>query len=302
MTLTTLHTLELARAPGTAVIWLSRPDKGNALDALTIAELLHVFTELLDDPDARVIVLAGRGDAFCNGLDLDSLTTCPSAGLVLQDEVKRGSTHLEPKAPLTGGGEAPTVRSEFFTDALESELQQAAQLLATIRDANKPVIVRAHGNCAGIGMALAAAATLTVAARDARFAHTGTLLGVTPALSAPLIAAAIGPRAARRWLLTGETMDASEAWRLGLAHELCEADELDARINHILGHLINAAPAAASATLALLRATDIPDPATQARALATSLQSPDAHAGIAARRHEQAPPWVEQILRDMPEE
>jgi len=261
MTLTTLHTLELARAPGTAVIWLNRPDKGNALDALTIAELLHVFTDLLDDPDARVIVLAGRGDAFCNGLDLDGVT-----------------------------------------DALESKLQQAAQLLATIRDANKPVIVRAHGNCAGIGMALAAAATITVAARDARFAHTGTLLGVTPALSAPFIAAAIGPRAARRWLLTGETMDASEAWRLGLAHELCEADELDARINHILGHLINAAPAAASATLALLRATDIPDPATQARALAASLQSPDARAGITARRHEQAPPWVEQILRDMPAE
>jgi len=261
----TVTTLELARAPGTAVIWLNRPDKGNALDALTIAELLHVFAGLLDDPDARVIVLAGRGDSFCNGLDLDGLT----------------------------GGQV---------QALESELQQAAQLLAVIRDAPKPVIVRAHGVCAGIGMALAAAATITVAARDARFAHTGTLLGVTPALSAPIIAAAIGPRAARRWLLTGETMDASEAWRLGLAHELCEADELDARINYILGHLINAAPAAASATLALLREADAPNPATQARALTANLQSPDARAGIIARRHEQAPPWVEQILQKMPGE
>jgi len=260
MTVATLHMLEIARAPGTAVIWLNRPDKGNALDAPMIVELLHVFTDLRDDPGARVIVLAGRGEAFCNGLDLDGLT-----------------------------------------GALPTELGQAAQLLAVIRDANKPVIVRAHGNCAGMGMALAAAATITVAARTARFAHTGTLLGITPALSAPLIAAAIGPRAARRWLLTGETMDASEAFRLGLAHELCEADELDARINHILGHLINAAPAAASATLALLREADAPDPAAQARALAVSLKTPDAQAGIAARRHEQAPPWVEHILREMPE-
>jgi len=43
------------------------------------------------------------------------MTTGQSEKLVLQDEVKRGSVHLEPEAPLTGGGETPTVRSEFFT-------------------------------------------------------------------------------------------------------------------------------------------------------------------------------------------
>jgi len=263
----TLQTVDLARAPGTAIVWLNRPDKGNALDAQTISGLLHVLAELLADADVRVIVLAGRGDSFCSGLDLDGLT-----------------------------GEQ--------THALPAELEQAATLLALIRDANKPVIVRAHGHCAGIGMALAAAATITITARDARYAHPGVLLGVTPHLSAPTIAAAIGPRAARRWLLTGETMDAPEAWRLGLAHELCEADELDARINHILGYLINAAPSATRETLALLRMTDtlIPDPATQARSLAATLQGPDAQAGTTARRDEQVPPWVAEILEKMPEE
>jgi len=261
------QTLDLARAPGTAIVWLNRPDKGNALDAQAVAELLHVLTELLADAEVRVIVLAGRGDSFCSGLDLDGIT-----------------------------GEQ--------TRAQPAELEQAATLLALIRDAGKPVIVRAHGHCAGIGMALAAAATLTVTARDARYSHPGVLLGVTPNLSAPLIAAAIGARAARRWLLTGETMDASDAWRLGLAHELCEADELDARINHLLGHLINAAPSATRETLALLRLTETPnpDPAEQARNLAACLQNPDAQAGIPARRQEQVPPWVEEILAKMPEE
>jgi len=260
MTLATLETLDIARGPGTAVIWLNRPDSGNTLNAHAIAELHHAFTDLIAESDVRVVVLAGRGDAFCSGLDLDWL-----------------------------------VRAQV------PELDPAAQLLAAIRDADKPVIVRAHGVCAGIGMALAAAATITVAARDARFSHPGVLLGVTPVLSAPLIAAAIGERAARRWLLTGETMDAAEAFRLGLAHELCEADALDARINHILGHLINAAPIATCDTLTLLRATDAPAPTTQTCDLAACLHSTEAIAGLTAHQQAQSPSWVQDLLRNLPE-
>jgi len=262
MTLAMLETLDIAHGPGTGVIWLNRPDNGNTLNAQAIAELHHAFTDLIADPDVRVVVLAGRGDAFCSGFDLD-----------------------------------------WLAGAQASELDPAAQLLAAIRNADKPVIVRAHGVCAGIGMALAAAATLTVAARDARFSHPGARLGVTPVLSAPLIAAAIGERAARRWLLTGEPLDAAEAWRIGLAHELCEADALDARINQILGHLIHAAPGAARETLALLRVADAcnPPPAEQARNLAAYLQRPDAQAGLTAHQQAQSPPWVQDLLRNLPE-
>jgi len=254
-------TLDLARSPGTAVIWLARPDKGNALDGAAIGELQHTLDGLLTDANVRVIVLAGRGEAFCKGLDLD-----------------------------------------WLSQASPAELQSAATVLATLSQADKPIIVRAHGACAGFGMALAAAATVTVAARDAQFSHPGALLGITPSLSAPVIAAAIGTRATRRWLLTGEIMDASEAWRLGLAHELCEADELDARINQILGHLINTAPAATRATLVLLHANNTLKPAAQVRDLAACLASADTRAGIAACRQQQAPPWVAKILREMSDE
>jgi len=62
-----------------------------------------------------VLVRMGAGRAVTQA-DEGWMTTSQSASLVLQDEVKRGSYHMEPKAPLTGGGEAPTERSGFFTD------------------------------------------------------------------------------------------------------------------------------------------------------------------------------------------
>ena len=187
---------------------------------------------------------------------------------------------------------------EWLPRASGQDLEQAAALLATIQHYAKPILARVHGICAGMGMAIAAAATMTVVARDSQFMHPGTRTGIAPEISAPYIAAAIGKRTAQRWLLTGDTMDAAEAWRLGLAHELCEIDELDARVNQLLGSLMRAAPSAVRSTLELLR-TDITsqDPNSQARRLAVSLGGADALAGLAASRSGQQPPWVERLLQ-----
>jgi len=252
-----LHTLDVAYGPQTAVVWLNRPDCGNALNGQAISELSQVLDGLTTDPDVSAIVLAGRGASFCSGLDLNWL---PSAS--------------------------------------QQDLEQAAALLAALRQSAKPVIARVHGACVGIGMAIAAAATITVAARNSQFLHTGVRTGVSPELSAPHIAAAIGARAARRWLLTGDAMDASEAWRLGLAHELCELDELDPRVNVILGSLMRAAPSASHAALNLLHGDGTAiDSASQALRLGVSLAGQDALAGLAAAREGRQPPWVERLLQ-----
>jgi len=252
-----LQTLDVAYGPQTAVVWLNRPDCGNALNGQAISELAQVLDGLAADPDVSAIVLAGHGPSFCTGLDLD-----------------------------------------WLPGASQQDLEQAAALLATLRQCVKPVIARIHGTCAGIGMAIAATATITVAARNSQFSHTGVRTGVSPELSAPYIAAAIGARSARRWLLTGDAMDAPEAWRLGLAHELCELDELDPRVNAILGSLMRAAPSASHAALNLLHSdgTTI-DCASQALRLGVSLAGQDALAGLTAAREGRQPPWVERLLQ-----
>jgi len=188
---------------------------------------------------------------------------------------------------------------EWLPSANQQDLALAGSLLTTLRQYNKPVIARVHGTCAGIGMAIAAAATMTVAARDSQFSHTAVRVGVVPELSAPYIAAAIGARAARRWLLTGDTMDAAEAWRLGLAHELCEINEIDARVNAILGSLMCAAPTAVHTALKRLQGNDLAsDASSLALRLGTALSGQDALAGLAATREGRQPPWVERLLQE----
>jgi len=93
-------------------------------------------------------------------------------------------------------------------------------------------------------------------------------------------------------------MDAPEAWRLGLAHELCELDELDPRVNAILGSLMRAAPSASHAAISLLHGDGAAiDPASQALRLGVSLAGQDALAGLTAVREGRQPPWVERLLQ-----
>ncbi len=196
-----LRTLELAYGPQTAVVWMNRPGLRNALDPLMIGELDEVFRELGRDDAVRAVVLAGRGKAFCAGADLNHMRASAAA-------------------------------SE--TDNL-ADAQALADLLRTVHDCPKPVIARVHGPCMAGGMGLAAACDIVAASRKAVFALSETRLGLIPATISPYVLRAIGERAARRWFLTGETLDAAEAAAPGLAHELCEAEELDPRINALLG-------------------------------------------------------------------
>ena len=72
----------------------------------------------------------------------------------------------------------------------------------------------------GGGVGLVACCDIAVASVNAKFALSEAKLGLIPAVIPPHVVAAIGPRAASRYFLRGEAFDASEAWRLGLVHEL----------------------------------------------------------------------------------
>lgn len=261
-----LQTLELAYGPQTAVVWMNRPQQRNALDPRMIAELTEVFSELGQDESVRAIVLAGHGKAFCAGADLNHM---------------RASAQAAP--------------AENHADALA-----LATLLQTLHACPKPVVARVHGACMAGGLGLVAACDIAVAAREAQFALTETRLGLIPAMISPYVLRAIGPRTASRWFLTGETFDAGEAWRIGLVHELCEADMLDAQINALLGSFMLGAPDALADCKRLIRevagAPLLPEllEDTAAR-LAARRASESGREGLASFVEKRRPAWVPDL-------
>ncbi len=208
------HTLEIEYKPQAAVVWLSRPDVRNAVDPLMVRELMETFEKLGSDPQVRAIVLAGRGIGFCAGTDI---------GQALY-------------------GSEPGQEDER-ADALA-----CAAMLHTLYTCPKATIARVHGICMSVGMGLVAACDITIASSQATFALPETRLGLVPALIAPYVLRAIGPRQATRWFLTGETFSASEAWRIGFVHDLCEPESLDMRIAALVDTFMLTAPDAVSAT------------------------------------------------------
>ena len=198
-----LKTVEVAYGPGTAVVWLNRVEKQNAINALMANELIEVFEGLASDPEVNAIVLASKATAFCSGVDLAWMHHASQSDEAQQREA----------------------------------LALIERLLQTVHKSVKPVIARVNGECIGLGATLVACSDVAFGSRTATFSYSETRMGLVPTLSAPHLIRAIGQRAATRWLLAGETFTASEAWRLGLLHDVSEDYDLDGNVNAFLGSL-----------------------------------------------------------------
>jgi len=253
--------VEVASGRGVAVVWLGREQAHNALDAEMVSTLTQSFRQLGQDPQYQSIVLAGRGDSFCAGIDVAWLRQAATQGQV------------------------PNLVS-----AIQGMLDAIHQCPAT-------VIARVHGNCMGLGLGIAAAADMAIASHSASFCLPETRLGMVPNLSAPYLVRAMGERAAKRWAMSGETFSASEAWRLGLLQDVCNDEELDARINILLGSLVMANPQAVRATKQLIG--HLHDPATHRPHLESApaksyAQSKEPHyaEGINAFLEKRWPSWA----------
>jgi methylglutaconyl-CoA hydratase len=166
--------------------------------------------------------------------------------------------------------------------------------LATL---GKPTVAAVHGSAWGGGVGLVAACDIAIAVDSARFALTEVRLGLLPALVAPMMVAAIGTRAAQRLLLTGESIDAREALRLGLVHEVVPAENLADAVAETARRLKAGSPATIAATKRLLAdpAIKFPDP-NSARPIAEAVMAhrgtPDAQEGIAAFLEKRKPSWA----------
>jgi enoyl-CoA hydratase/carnithine racemase len=194
-------------------VTLARSERRNAFDAELIAELTEAFADV---GDARAVVLAGDGQSFCAGADI---------------EWQRSAVDLSPE--------------ENAEDAL-----RLYRMCETIDRCPAPVVARVQGYALGGGSGLVACADIALASPDAVFGFSEVKLGIIPAVISPFVLPKIGAHA-RRYFLTGERFDAETALRIGLVEEI--AADLDAAVDRVISELLTAGPEAVRAAKRLIR-------------------------------------------------
>ena len=202
-----------------AQVWLNRPDVRNAFNDGVIQELTATFAELGSDPDLRAIVLGGHGKAFCAGADLSWMRTMA------------GYTWEQNHADASG----------------------LAQMLWTLWSCPVPILGRIHGDCYAGGVGLAAVCDVLVASSAATFCLSEARLGLLPATIGPYVVRAMGEQAARRYFVTAERFSAAQALAMGLVHEVCEAGQLDSKLDEIVAAVVANGPAAVKACKQLVK-------------------------------------------------
>ena len=230
-------------------VTLARPERRNAFDAALIAELTEAFAEVRD---ARAVVLAGEGQSFCAGADVDW---------------QRSSIDL----------------------SYEENVEDAARLyrmLAAIDGCPAPVVVRVHGYALGGGSGLVACADIAVAAPDTTFGFSEVKLGIVPAVISPFVLAKIGA-SARRYFLTGERFDAATAVRIGLVDEV--ADDVDGAVARVVDELRTSGPEAVREAKRLVR--ERPADEELPRIAARMRTREEGQDGLRAFLEKRAPAW-----------
>jgi methylglutaconyl-CoA hydratase len=200
-------------------IALARPERRNAFDAALIAELADAFADV---GEARAVVLAGEGESFCAGADV---------------EWQRSSIDL----------------------SYEENVEDAARLYRMLRAVDScpaPVVARVQGFALGGGSGLVACADVAVASPQAVFGFSEVRLGIIPAVISPFVLAKIGA-AARRYFLTGERFGADTALRIGLVNEV--AADLDEAVERVVAELLAGGPEAVRAAKKLIGDRPPPD-------------------------------------------
>ena len=167
-----------------------------------------------------------------------------------------------------------------------------ADVLTALDRLSKPTIAAVHGAAVGGGAAVVACCDIAIATEAAFFSVPEVRAGMAPLGVAPFLARALGERSFLRYGLTGERFSAADALRLGLVHEVVEADKLDDRLATISDALLHGAPGAQRDFKTEMR--NAAAPLVIKRSNADVHDSAEAQEGIASFREKRKPNWYPQ--------
>jgi methylglutaconyl-CoA hydratase len=243
---------------GVATLTLNRTDKANAYDPAMLDAIGAYLESWREDRSIRAVVLRGAGKHFSAGAAFGA-------------------------AKDNAAGTASTQRRNIV------------QVCVTLDTLPKPTIASVQGACIGGAVALVSCCDCVIAANDALFGVPEVRLGFAPGPLIPFFVRAMGSRALRRHLLTGERFWAAEALRIGLVHDICDRVALDALTEQIVDQYLKAAPGAlAQAKAALHGHAELPDMdwfAEKQAVFDEAASSAEAEEGRASFRDKRDPNW-----------
>jgi enoyl-CoA hydratase len=215
--------LTLAVSDRVATITVNRPDKLNALNGATLSELEAAINDAVQQPAIGGVILTGAGRAFVAGADISELAT---------------QSPMEAK------------RRALYGQAVFSKFERSP----------KPVIAAVNGFALGGGCELAMACHVRIASEQAKFGQPEVKLGLCAGYGGTQrLSRLVGRGRALQLLLTGETIDAQEAYRIGLVNRVVPGDQLLPTSEALLKQMLANAPLALSQTIeAVDRGLDVP--------------------------------------------
>ena len=190
---------------GVTKITLNRPRALNALNAAMIEELLDAVQKAAEDNEVKVLLLTGAGRAFCFGADISEFS---------EERVR-------------SGGGSP-----------ENLLLKSQEVIRLLTGMPKPTIAVLNGFATGLGLDLALACDLRIAAERAELGDAFVSMGLVPDGGGTFfLPRMVGLAKAAEMVFTGEPIEALEALRLGLINRVLQAQELEAYAQDLAGKL-----------------------------------------------------------------
>ena len=264
------ETLIVERAGPVLKITMNRPEARNALSPVMVRELTQAFEQARDDAGIRVVVLMGANGTFCAGGDLKGMEERSAAG--------RGSH-----------------------EAIADSNRRFGLLLERMSELPKALIVLVEGAAMGGGVGLIAVGDWVIAERGAQIGTPEVTVGLVPAQIAPFVLQRIGPGEGARLLAFGRRLDAVEAARIGLVHEVAasRADAMEKAAGAV-NQCLRCGPEAMAETKVLLRLAQPGSEAQstvldQAALLFAASLAGEAREGIRAFVEKRKPAWAAKI-------
>lgn len=259
--------IEVKVTGNVGTVILNRPEHGNTLVRAMLHQLIEAIDDLYRERRVRAIILTGAGSSFCEGTDLEEIN------------------------------EASQRRSEW-SDSENRWGEDAADyrdLIVRMLEITKPIIAAVNGAALSSGAGLVMASDIVIASHEGTFGLPDPRRGLVAGVVAPLVCHRLGAGQAARLLLTSSIINAPEAERLGVFHELVPTDKVWARAAEIAAECAEGAPEALQLTKRLINETVGEQLETQlttgAAMQATAFTTEAAQEGISAFISRRKPDW-----------
>ena len=196
---------------GICTLTMNRPQQMNLLTGEMLEALQQAFDSLIDNPNVRVVVIAGSGKGFCAGHDLKEIRAL---------------------------GELARINALF---------DQCSRMMQTILELPQPVIAKVHGAAAAAGCQLVAQCDLAVASEAAKFVTSGVNWGFFCTTPGVAVGRNLQRKHAMEMLLLGEPIDARRALEWGLVNRVVPPGQLDSEVQALALKIAQKPPATVAA-------------------------------------------------------